>query len=135
MQESYLKECKTLKKNLDPKLLELVKTRASQINGCAYCVDMHTKDARKTGESEQRLYSLSLWRESPFYSERERAALEWTEELTLISQNEISEELFQRVRQQFSEEDLIDLTAAVCQINTWNRLAKSFRDEVGSYIP
>src|SRR3989454_4527674 len=88
---------------LEPSLLELVRTRTSQINGCAYCIDMHTKDARAEGETEQRLYALTAWRETPFYSERERAALEWTEALTLISQNNVPDELYDRVRKQFTE--------------------------------
>ncbi|MCU1329493.1 MAG: 4-carboxymuconolactone decarboxylase domain protein [Bryobacterales bacterium] len=118
---------------LEPALRELVKTRASQLNGCAYCIDMHTKDARALGESEQRLYGLSAWRETPFYSDRERAALEWTEALTLIAGNEVSDQVFARVRQQFSEEELVSLSLAVAQINAWNRLVKPFRPAVGSY--
>ncbi len=118
---------------LEHSLLELVKTRASQINGCAYCIDMHTKDARALGETEQRLYGLSAWRETPFYSERERAGLEWTEALTLISQNHVPDELYERVRQQFTEAELINLTLAVVAINGWNRLAISFRSVPGSY--
>src|SRR5680860_1003635 len=121
--------------SLEPELLELVKLRASQLNGCGYCVDMHTKDARAAGETEQRLYVLSAWREAPFYSERERAALEWTEALTLISQNDVPDELFERVRQHFDEKELVDLTLAITTINTWNRLAVSLRSEVGSYQP
>src|SRR6185369_13250717 len=111
---------------LDPKLLHLVKMRASQINGCAYCIDMHTKDARAGGETEQRLYGLMAWRETPFYSERERAALEWTEALTLISQNNVPDELYERVRKQFTEAELINLSLAIVAINGWNRLAIPF---------
>src|SRR2546422_6260288 len=118
---------------LEPGLLDLVKTRASQINGCAYCIDMHTKDARARGETEQRLYGLSAWREAPFYSERERAALEWTEAVTLISQDHVPDELYERVRREFTEAELINLTLAVVAINGWNRLAISFRSVPGSY--
>lgn len=118
---------------MDKSLFELIKMRASQINGCAYCIDMHSKDARKAGETEQRLYALSAWREAPFFTDRERAALEWTEELTLISQNEVSDNLYNNMRQYFTEEELVTLTMAVVAINGWNRLAISFRSEVGSY--
>jgi len=120
---------------LEHSLLELVKTRASQINGCAYCLDMHTKDARAAGENEQRLFVLSAWREAPFYSDRERAALEWTEAVTAIAGNDVSDELYERVRAQFDEKELVDLTLAINTINSWNRLAISFRTEVGSYQP
>jgi AhpD family alkylhydroperoxidase len=120
---------------LEPSLRELIKLRASQINGCAYCIDMHTKDARAHGETEQRLYCLSAWRESPFYSERERAALEWTEELTQISESEVSDELFERVSKQFAKEELAALTLAIIAINGWNRLAISFRLTPGTYQP
>lgn len=120
---------------LEHPLLELVKMRASQINGCGYCLDMHAKDARAGGETEQRLYVLPAWREAPFYTERERAALEWTEAVTLISENDMPDDLYQRVRQQFNEKELVDLTLAIATINTWNRLAISFRSEVGSYQP
>ena len=118
---------------IEHSLLELVKTRASQINGCAYCIDMHTKDARAGGETEQRLYALSAWRETPFFTDRERAALEWTEALTLISQNDVPDELYERVRQQFSEAEVVNLTLAIVTINGWNRLAISFRSVPGSY--
>jgi AhpD family alkylhydroperoxidase len=120
---------------LERSLYELVKLRASQINGCAYCIDMHTKDAREAGETEQRLYTLSAWRDTPFYSGRERAALEWTEELTLISENDVSDSIYDAVREHFGEEELITLTMAVIAINSWNRLAISFRNEPGSYKP
>lgn len=126
--ESYVRHS-----GLEHSLLELVKTRASQINRCGYCIDMHTKDARAGGESEQRLYLLPAWREAPFYTERERAALEWTEALTQISENDVADELYQRVRRQFDEKELVDLTLAVTAINSWNRLAIAFRTEVGSY--
>lgn len=120
---------------LERPLYELVKTRASQINGCAYCIDMHTKDARKAGETEQRLYGLNAWRETPFYTERERAALEWTEALTLISENEVSDELYETLSKYFSEEEKVALTMAIIAINGWNRLAISFRTVPGSYQP
>lgn len=120
---------------LERSLYELVKTRASQINGCAYCLDMHTKDARKAGETEQRLYALNAWRETPFYSQRERSALEWTESLTLISENDMSDALYEDARKHFSEEELIALTYAIVAINGWNRLAVAFRTIPGSYQP
>jgi AhpD family alkylhydroperoxidase len=118
---------------LEHSLLELVKTRASQINRCAYCIDMHTKDARAEGETEQRLHALSAWRETPFFSERERAALEWTETLTLIANDGVPVELYERVRRQFTDAELVDLTLAVVVINGWNRLAISFATVPGSY--
>lgn len=126
--EKYVRNC-----GLEHPLLELVKTRASQINGCAYCIDMHTKDARAGGETEQRLYALSAWRETPFYTERERAALEWTEALTLISENDIPDSLYDAVRQHFSEAELVNLSLAIVTINGWNRLAIPFRSVPGSY--
>ena len=128
--ERFVSNC-----GLEHPLLELIKTRASQINGCAYCIDMHTKDARAAGETEQRLFGLSAWRETPFYTDRERAALEWTEVLTLISQNDVPDEQYERVRQYFSEEELVNLTLAIVTINGWNRLAISFRSLPGSYQP
>lgn len=120
---------------LERSLYELVKTRASQINGCAYCIDMHTKDARKGGETEQRLYGLSAWRETPFYSKRERAALEWTEALTLIAENDIPDSLYDSVRKHFDEKEMVVLTMAIIAINGWNRLAISFRTVPGTYQP
>ncbi len=120
---------------LDPALLELVKLRASQINGCAYCIDMHTKDARARGESEQRLYALSAWHEAPFYSDKERAALAWTEAVTQVSTSHVPDEVYELVRQQFNEKELVDLTAAIVVINGWNRFAISFRTVPGSYQP
>ncbi len=120
---------------LEPSLIELVKMRASQMNGCAFCLDMHSKDARAHGETEQRLYCLTAWREAPFYSERERAALEWTEELTRIAEAEISDALFERVRKQFDEEELAALTLAIVAINGWNRIAIGFHFVAGSYQP
>ncbi len=118
---------------LEKPLLELVKLRASQINGCAYCLDMHTKDARAAGETEQRLYVLNAWREAPFYSDRERAALEWTEAVTLISSTHVPDEIYEKVRPYFSPEELLNLTMAIVAINGWNRLAISFRSEPGTY--
>jgi len=120
---------------LEPTLRELIKTRASQINGCAYCIDMHAKDARAHGETEQRLYALNAWRETPFYTDRERAALEWTEQLTLIAEKGVPDELYTRVREYFSEEEIVHLTLAVVQINGYNRFAISFRAPAGSYQP
>lgn len=120
---------------LERSLYELVKTRASQINGCAYCLDMHTKDARELGETEQMLYGLSAWRESPFYSDKERAALEWTEALTIISENNISDSLYEATRKYFNEKEIVTLTMAIIAINGWNRLAISFRTLPGSYKP
>ncbi len=128
--EQYVESC-----GLEASLIELVKLRASQINGCAYCIDMHTKDARVAGESEQRLYLLSAWREAPFYSERERAALEWTEAVTLIAGNHVPDEIYERVKPHFTDEEMANLTLAIATINAWNRLAISFRSEVGSYQP
>jgi AhpD family alkylhydroperoxidase len=118
---------------LEHELLELVKTRASQINGCAYCLDMHTKDARAAGESEQRLYVLSAWREAPFYSDRERAALAWTEAITLIADDPVDDDLYAEVRRHFDERQVVDLTLAIIAINGWNRLAIPFRTPAGSY--
>jgi AhpD family alkylhydroperoxidase len=120
---------------LEPSLLELVKTRASQINGCAFCLDMHTKDARARGETEQRLYTLPAWRETPFFNERERAALAWTEAVTCISEGHAPDEVFEQARGQFTEKELADLTLAIVTINSWNRLAISFRTVPGTYQP
>jgi len=120
---------------LERPLYELVKIRASQINGCAFCLDMHTKDARKAGETEQRIYALNAWRETPFYTNRERAALDWTEALTLISENEIPDSLYQATQGYFTENEMITLTMAIIAINGWNRLAISFRTVPGSYEP
>lgn len=116
-------------------LLELVRMRASQINGCAYCLDMHSKDARAAGESEQRLYALDAWRETPFFDARERAALEWTEAVTLIADRHVPDEIYQRARDVFSEQELVNLTLAVIAINGWNRMAITFRSPVGTYQP
>lgn len=120
---------------LEPSLLELVKVRASQINGCAYCLDMHTKDARAAGEKEQRLYAVAAWHEGPFFSERERAALAWTDAVTLVGQTRVPDEVYQQARQYFGEKELVDLTIAVVAINGWNRLAVAFRTVPGSYQP
>ena len=122
-------------KHLEHSLLMLVEIRASQINGCAYCLDMHTKDARAAGETEQRIYTLDAWRETPFFTDRERAALEWTEAVTLVAETRVPDDVYQQVRQQFSEEELVELTFAVIVINSWNRLNVSFRPLVGDYQP
>ncbi len=128
--EKYVRES-----GLELSLLDLVKVRASQINGCAYCLDMHWKDARARGESEQRLYSLDAWRETSYYTDRKRAALAWTEAVTLIAETHVPDDLYEQVRQQFREEELVTLTLAVVAINGWNRLAISFRTEPGTYQP
>lgn len=120
---------------MDPKLLELVRLRASQLNGCAYCIDMHTKDARLAGETEQRLYALSAWRETPFFTARERAALEYTEAVTRIGDTHVPDDLYARVSKLFDEDEMVALTFAVVVINAWNRLAISFRVPPGSYQP
>src|SRR5574340_864950 len=120
---------------IEHRLLELVKTRASQINGCAFCLDMHTIDARAAGETEQRLYTLPAWRETPFFSERERAALAWTEAITLISEHEIEDELYAELERNFSPKEIVDLTLAIITINGWNRLSIPFRTKVGTYQP
>ena len=118
---------------LERSLLDLMLVRASQINRCAYCLDMHTKDARASGETEQRLYSLDAWRETPFYSDRERAALAWTEAVTLLSENGVSDELYAEVQQHFSEDEIVKLTMAVIAINSYNRLNVSVRAVPGHY--
>jgi AhpD family alkylhydroperoxidase len=120
---------------LERSLLELVKVRASQINGCAYCLDMHTKDARVLGETEQRLYALNAWRETPFFSDRERAALEWTEAITRVADTHVPDDVYERVRQLFDERELVALTLAAVAINAWNRLAITFRAPAGTYQP
>ena len=126
--EAYLSNC-----GLEHRLLHLVKMRASQINGCAYCLDMHSKDARAAGDSEQRLYCLDAWRESPFYSERERAALEWTEAVTVLTEGHVSDMVYEVVREQFTEAELVNLTLAIAMINSWNRLNIAFRTVPGGY--
>jgi AhpD family alkylhydroperoxidase len=118
----------------DHRLLDLVRMRASQINGCAYCLDMHSKDARARGETEQRLYGLDAWRETPYYSARERAALEWTEALTLVAETRVPDEVYERVREQFSEDELIHLSLAIVSINGWNRLNIAARTTPGGYV-
>jgi AhpD family alkylhydroperoxidase len=120
---------------LEPRLFELVKIRASQMNGCAYCLDMHTKDARLAGETEQRIYALNAWRETPFFTDRERAALEWTEAVTRVGDTHVPDEIYARVAAQFSESELVALTFGVVVINGWNRLAVSFRAPAGTYQP
>jgi AhpD family alkylhydroperoxidase len=123
------------KGGLDSKLLDLVRMRASQINGCAYCLDMHSKDARAAGETEQRLYGLNAWRETPYYSARERAALEWTEALTLVTEGHVPDDVYERVRQEFSEDELAHLSLAIVAINGWNRLNVAARTVPGDYVP
>ena len=120
---------------LEPRLLHLVKLRASQINGCAFCIDMHSKDARADGETEQRLYALDAWEEVPFYSERERAALAWTEAVTILSNGHAPDSAYEKVRAQFSEAEIGALTLAIAMINSWNRLNVAFRTEAGGYRP
>lgn len=127
---AYVSRC-----GLDHKLLELVKLRASQINGCAWCMDMHTKELRAAGENEQRLYLLSAWEECPFYTERERAALAWTEALTLLTEGNVPDEVFSIARDQFEEEELVKLTLAIIAINGANRINVAFRTVPGSYQP
>ena len=119
---------------LEESLLELVKMRASQLNGCAWCLDMHSKDARANGETEQRLYGLDAWREAPYYSARERAALEWTEALTLVSETHAPDDVYERVREQFSEDELVHLSLAIVAINGWNRLNIAARTAAGDYV-
>jgi AhpD family alkylhydroperoxidase len=119
---------------LDHKLIDLVRMRASQINGCAYCLDMHSKDARAKGETEQRLYGLDAWRETPYYSDRERAALEWTEALTLVAGTRVPDDVYERVRAQFSEDELVHLSLAIVAINGWNRLNVAARTVPGGYV-
>ena len=126
---SYLATC-----GLEPSLLDLVKIRASQMNGCSFCIDMHTKDARAGGETEQRIYALNAWRETPFFSDRERAALTWVEALTLNG-NGVSDALYAEARKEFAEKELVDLTWVAAAINVWNRVAISMRAVPGSYQP
>ena len=128
--ERYLSEC-----GLEPGLIHLVKLRASQINGCAYCVDMHSLDLRAAGETEQRIYALPVWEETPFFTERERAALLWTEKVTLIAHDHVPDEVYEYVRPHFTDAELANLTLAIATINAWNRLAISFRSEPGHYKP
>ncbi len=128
--EEYLHQC-----GLEETLLNLIKLRASQVNGCAYCIDMHWKDLRAAGENEQRLYGLDAWEESPHYSDRERAALAWTQAVTNIRDGHVRDEVYEIARKHFSEKELADLTLAVAAINAWNRLAISARTEPGTYQP
>jgi AhpD family alkylhydroperoxidase len=120
--------------SLEPELLELVKMRASQLNGCAYCLDMHSKDARARGETEQRLHVLSAWREAPFYSERERAALAWCEALTLLPQTGAPDDVYAELERAFEPEEIVALTLAIVAINGWNRFAVGLRSPVGDYV-
>ncbi len=126
----YLEKC-----GLDHTLLNFVYMRAAQINGCAYCIDMHSKDLRAAGETEQRIYLLDAWREAPFYTDRERAALAWTEAVTLVSETHVPDEVYGEARKHFSEAELVNLTLAVIAINAWNRFNIAFRTPAGSYQP
>ncbi len=128
--ERYLAEC-----GLESSLLDLVRLRASQINGCAYCVDIHSLDLRAAGEAEQRLYALPVWQHTPFFTDRERAALLWTEHVTLIASNHVPDAIYEQVRLHFTDAELVNLTMALASINAWNRLAISFRNEPGHYKP
>ena len=120
---------------LEPALIQLVKMRASQINGCAYCIDMHSKDARAEGETEQRIYALSAWEETPFFTDRERAALTLTDAVTLIGEGDVPDAVYERAAESFSAEELVNLTLAIITINGWNRLAITFRFVPGEYQP
>lgn len=128
--ENYLSEC-----GLEHSLIHLLKMRASQMNGCAFCIDMHSKDARALGETEQRLYELDAWRETPFYTDRERAALAWIEAITLVSQTHVPDAVYDEVRKQFNEKEIIDLIYVATAINSWNRIAISLRVVPGHYRP
>jgi AhpD family alkylhydroperoxidase len=128
--EKYISEC-----GLDHKLIHLLKMRASQLNGCAFCIDMHSQDARALGETEQRLYELDAWRETPFYSDSERAALEWTEAVTLVSESHVPDAVYEEVKKYFSEKEIVDLTIVATTINMWNRLAIATRAVPGHYRP
>jgi AhpD family alkylhydroperoxidase len=123
------------KSGLEHGLLDLVKLRASQLNRCAYCIDMHWKDLRAAGETEQRLYGLDAWREAPYYTPRERAALEWTEAVTLLNEGFVPDPVYETARAEFGERELVDLTMAIVAINSWNRLSVAFRSEPGTYTP
>jgi len=126
--ERYVRGC-----GLDHRLLELVKVRASILNGCAFCLDMHTQDARALGETEQRLHGLAAWEETPFFTERERAALAWTDAVTSVQQGHVPDAVYEAARRQFAEKELVDLTLAIIAINGWNRLGIGFRTVPGSY--
>ncbi len=128
--EKYLREC-----SIEQPLIHLIKLRASQINGCAYCIDMHWKDLRAIGETEQRLYSLDAWRECPWYTDRERAALAWTEALTLIAHDQVPDAVYEVVRPHFDDRELSDLSFAIATINAWHRLSIAARTEPGIYQP
>src|SRR5664279_4801075 len=128
--EEHLRTC-----GLPETLLHLIKLRVSQINGCAYCLDMHSKDLRAAGDTEQRLYLLDAWREAPFYSERERAALAWAEAVTLVTEGHAPDEVYKQARSQFTEEELVNLTLAVVTINGWNRFSIAFRNVAGTFQP
>jgi AhpD family alkylhydroperoxidase len=128
--EDYLKGC-----GLDEPLLNLIKLRASQVNGCAYCIDMHWKDLQASGEKEQRMYGLDAWEESPYYTERERAALAWTEAVTKIREGHVPDAVYEQAKKQFTEKELANLTLAVAAINSWNRLAIASRTVAGNYQP
>ena len=120
---------------LEPALIELIKVRASQVNGCAYCIDMHSKDARAEGETEQRIYALSAWEETPFFTDRERAALALTEAITLVREVHVPDAVYEKAKESFSDEELVNLTLAIITINGWNRLAITFRLVPGEYQP
>jgi AhpD family alkylhydroperoxidase len=128
--EKYISGC-----GLEAELIHLMKVRASQINGCAYCIDMHTIDARAAGETEQRLYALNAWRETPFFSDRERAALEWTEAITLVSETHVPDAVFEEAKKYFTEKEIVNLSIAATTINMWNRMAISMRAVPGNYAP
>lgn len=128
--QKYVHNC-----GIESKLLELIKIRASQINGCAYCLDMHTKEARAQEETEQRIYALDAWRETPFFTDKERAALAWTEAVTQVSVSRVPDEVYEMARQYFDEKELVNITIAAVAINGWNRLAISFRSVPGNYKP
>jgi AhpD family alkylhydroperoxidase len=133
--QAMLKLSSEVEARVERQLFELVKIRASQMNGCAYCIDMHTKDARAAGETEQRIYALNAWRETPFFTDRERAALEWTEAVTRVADTHVPDDIYERVARHFKEAELVALTFAVVAINSWNRLAVSFRAPAGTYQP
>jgi len=128
--ERYVSNC-----GLEPSLIDLVLIRASQINGCAYCIDVHTREARARGETEQRIYELDAWRETPFYTEREMAALAWTEAVTLIAADHVPDDVYEEARKWFTEVELVNLTVAIALINAWNRLSISFRSVPRQYRP
>lgn len=134
-QEKYIATCYKEKQNLSYHLVELVKIRVSQINGCAYCIDMHTKDAKYINETDQRIFNLSAWSDCPFYTAEEKAALEWAEVITKVSSERITDKIFDNLKKHFDEEQIVDLTLVVTTINSWNRIVKSFRPQVGDYQP